>query len=77
MYGALKSRNWENVVWRRNHFRGWGKLEGKVQHRLTTWERLQPKTCMAALLPKVCYVAELVLGKGLGSGRPRSLRGHD
>ena len=37
------------------------------------------KECLAALLPKVRHVGELVLGKSMGSGGPRSLgrRHHD
>ena len=54
--GALDSREWRHMGWRGDHFRGWGKLEGKVQLCSTTWERLQSKTCMAALLPKVGYM---------------------
>ena len=61
---------------RRNHFRGLGELECKVQPSLTTRERLQLKTCLAALLPKVGHVGELVKGKGMSSGGPRSWRGH-
>ena len=53
-----------------------GKLEGDVQLRTTSRESLQPKTCWAALLPKVGNVGELVLGKCVGCGRPRSLGGH-
>ena len=71
--GALRSRYWGHMGWRRDHFRGCGKLECKVQHCLTTWQRLQPIACLAALLPKVYQVGELVLGKSLGSGRPRYL----
>ena len=76
VYGALRSRNWEYMGWRRDHFGGWGKLELEVQHCLTTWERLQPKTSLAALLPKIGRMGELVEGKGMGGGGPRSLRGH-
>ena len=75
MSGALR-RNMEHMGWKRYYFRGWGKLQGEVQLCLTTWERLQPKTSLMALLPKVSYVGELVVGKGMGSGGPRSLRGH-
>ena len=42
------------------------KLEGDVQLRTTSRESLQPKTCWAALLPKVYYMGELVLGEGMG-----------
>ena len=73
-YGALESRNW--VEGRRDQFRGRGKLEGDVQLRSTTRERLQPKTCWAALLPKVYHMGELVLSKGMCGGGPRSWRGH-
>ena len=72
--GALVSRNW--VEGRRDHFRGMGKLEGEVQLGSTTRERLKPETCLAALLPKVHHMGELVLGKCVGCGRPRSLGGH-
>ena len=73
-YGVLLSRNW--VEGRRDHFRGRGELEGDVQLRTTSRESLQPKICWAALLPKVGNVGELVLGKCVGCGRPRSLGGH-
>ena len=62
--------------WRWDHFRGWGELECKVQLGLTTWKRLQPETCLAALFPKVCNVGELMLGKSMGCGGPGSLWGH-
>ena len=39
--------------WRWDHFRGWGELECEVQLCTSTWKRLHPKTCMAALLPRV------------------------
>ena len=75
VYGALRL-NWRHTGWRRDHFRGWGKLEGEVQLCLTSRECLKPKTCLAALLPEVCNMGELVLGESMGSGGPRSLRGH-
>ena len=52
------------------------KLERQVQLCLATGERLQPETCLAALFPKVGNMGELMLGKCVGSGGPRSLRGH-
>ena len=55
VYGTFR-RNWGHMRWRRDNFRGWGKLEGEVQLCLTSRERLQPKTCLAALLPKVCHM---------------------
>ena len=45
-----------------------GELECEVQFSFSTGERLQLKACLAALLPEVCYMGELVLGKGLGGG---------
>ena len=77
-YGALglRSRRREHMGWRWDHFRGCGELEGEVELRLTARERLQPKTSLAALFPKVCNMGELVVGKCVGSGGPRSLRGH-
>ena len=74
--GALRSWNWGHLGWRRDHFRGSGKLESEVQLCLTTRERLEPENCLAALLPKICYMSKLVVGKGMGCGAPRSLRGH-
>ena len=62
--------------WRRDHVSGLGKLEGDVQLCVTIGERLQPETCLAALFPKVGNMGELMLGKCVGSGGPRSLRGH-
>ena len=38
-------RDWEHMAWRRDHFRGRGKLECKVQLGMTTRECLQLKTC--------------------------------
>ena len=76
VYWALRSRNWEYMRGRRDHFRGWGKLELEVQHSLTSWEGLQPKTSLATLLPKVGHMGELVEGKGMCGGGPRCLRGH-
>ena len=69
-------RYWEHLGWRRNYFRGWRKLESKIQPCLTARERLQLKACLPALLPKICHVGELMLGKGVGGRGPRSLRGH-
>jgi hypothetical protein len=71
-YGALRNMSWVHLGWRRNHFRGWGKLESEGQFRLTTGESLKPKTSLTALFPKVCHMGELVLGKGMGCGGPRS-----
>ena len=66
-YGTLlRGRGWEHFGWRRDHFRGWGELEREVQLCSTTRERLQPKTCWAALLPKVYHMGELMLDKGMG-----------
>ena len=62
--------------WRRDHFRCCGELEGDVQLCVTSRERLQSKTCLSALLPKICHMGELVVGKSISSGGPRSLRGH-
>ena len=62
--------------WRWNHIKGRGELEGEVQFRFATRERFQAKTCLAALLPEVCHMEKLVLGKGVCGGGPRSLRGH-
>ena len=62
--------------WRWDHFRGCGELEGEVELRLTARERLQPKTSLTALLPEVCYMGKLVVGEGVSSRGPRSLRGH-
>ena len=53
-----------------------GEAEMRVQLCLTSREHLQPKICLAALLPEVNHMGELVLGKGMGSGGPRSLGGH-
>ena len=75
-YGALGSRSWDHRGWRRNSFRGLGELEGKVQLCSTSRERLKPKSCFAALFPKVCNVGELMLGKSMGRGGPGSLGGH-
>ena len=72
----MRRRDWGNMGWRRDHFTSMGKLEGEVKLSFNTRECFQVKTCMAALLPKVCHVGELMLGKGLGSGGPRSLEGH-
>ena len=55
-YGALRSRNWRNMEGRRDHFRGIGKLECQIDLGFTTRERLQPKTCVAALLPEICHM---------------------
>ena len=73
--GALR-RNWEHMGWRGDHLRGWRKLESNVQPSLTTRQRLQLKACLPALLPEIYHVGELMLGKGVGGGGPRSLRGH-
>ena len=62
--------------WRRDHFSGLGKLEGDVQLCVTIGERLQPVTCLSALLPEISHMGKLVLGESVGSGGPRSLRGH-
>ena len=62
--------------WRWDHFRGWGELEGEMQLCSTSGEHLKAKTCLAALLPEVCHMGELVVGKGVSSGGPKSLRGH-
>ena len=62
--------------WRRDHFSGLGKLEGDVQLCVTSRERLQSKTCLSALLPEISHMGKLVLGESVGSGGPRSLRGH-
>ena len=70
------SRNWGHMGGRRDHFRGCRKLEGKVQLCSTSRERLQQETCLAALLPEIYHMGELVLGKSLGGGGPRGLRGH-
>ena len=59
-YGALRRRDWEHMGRRRDHFRGMGELECKVQLSITTRERLKMETCRAALLPKVGHVGELV-----------------
>ena len=59
-YGALRRRDWEHMGRRRDHFKGMGELEFKVQLSLTTRERLELKTCRAAPLPKVGHVGELV-----------------
>ena len=75
-YGALRGRNCGHMGWRRDNFRGWGKLEGEVQLCSTSRKRLQPKTSWAALLPKIGHMGELVEGKGMGGGGPRSLWGH-
>ena len=77
-YGALglRSRRREHMGWRWDHFRGCGELEGEVELRLTARESLQAKTCLTALLPEVCYMGKLVVGEGVGSRRPGSLRGH-
>ena len=60
-YGALRSRDWEHMGWRRE-------CDCEGQLSLTIGKRLQPVTCWAALFLKVCHVGELVLGKGVGSG---------
>ena len=57
---------------RRDHFRGRGKLEGDVQLSTTTGEGLKLETCLAALLPKVDHMGELVLDKSMGGVGPRS-----
>ena len=62
--------------WRRDHFSGLGKLESDVQLCVTIGERLQPVTCLSALLPEISHMGKLVLGESMGSGGPRSLRGH-
>ena len=36
LYWALRNVSWVHLGWRRDHFRGWGKLESEVQFRLTT-----------------------------------------
>ena len=76
LYWALMSRDWRGMEWRRDHFRGMRELEGEIQLCLTPRESLQSKTCRAALLPKKFHMGELVVGEGLGSGGPRSLRSH-
>ena len=53
MYGAMRSRDWGNMGWRRYHFRGRGELEGEIQLCLATREHLQTKTSLAALLPEI------------------------
>ena len=74
--GALRSRNRGRMGGRGNHFRGRGKLKGEIQLSFSIRERLQPKACWTALLPKVSHMGELVMDKGVGSRRPGSLRGH-
>ena len=54
LYGALGNVGWVHLGWRRNYFRGWGKVESEVQLRLTARESLKPETSLTALLPKVC-----------------------
>ena len=49
-----------------DHLRGWGKLKGEVQFRLNTRDCLQLKTYLAALLPNVYHMGELMLDKGMG-----------
>ena len=66
-YGTLRGRGWEHLGWRRDYFRGWGMLECEAQLGMATRERLQLKTCWAALFPKICHMRELVLGEGVGS----------
>ena len=68
VYGALLSGTW--VGWRGDHFRGRGELKGDIQLCSTTRERLKAQTCLAALLPKVDHMGELVLGESMGSGGP-------
>ena len=75
MYGAMRSRDWGNMGWRRYHFRGRGELEGEIQLCLATREHLQTKTSLAALLPEICHMGELVVGKGVGSGGTKELEG--
>ena len=75
--GALRSRYWGHMGWRRDHFSGLGKLEGDVQLCVTSRERLQSKTCLSALLPEISHMGKLVLGESVGSWGPGSLRGHD
>ena len=75
-YGVLMSRNWEHMGGRWDHFRCWRELEGEVELRLTASESLQTKTSLTALLPEVGYMGKLVVGEGVGSRRPGSLRGH-
>ena len=62
--------------WRRDNFSGLRKLEGDVQLCMTSRERLQSKTCLSTLLPEISHMGKLVLGESVGSGGPRSLRGH-
>ena len=64
------------MVWRRDHFRCLGELEGDVQLCVTSRESLQSKACLSALLPKIRHMGKLVLGKGVGIWGPRSMRGH-
>ena len=47
--------------WRRDHFRCCGEVKGDVQLCVTSRERLQLKTCLSALLPKIRHMGELVL----------------
>ena len=75
-YGALRRNNWWHIGWRRDHCSGLGKLESDVQLRVTSRERFQSKTCLSALLPEICHMGKLVLGKSLGGGGPRSLWEH-
>ena len=67
MYGAMRSRDWGNMGWRRYHFRGRGELEGEVQRCLTIRKHIQTETCLAALLPKICHMGELAVGKSMSS----------
>ena len=76
LYGALRNVSWVQLGWRRNHFRGMGKLKSDVQLRTTTRERLYQITCWAALVPKVNHMGELMLGECMGCGGPGSWRGH-
>ena len=72
----LLSFNWMTMEGRRDHFRGWRKLESEAQLRFSIRKGLQPEACLTALFPKVCHMGELVVGKSMGGGGPRSLGDH-
>ena len=50
-----------------------GEVESEAQLRFSNRKDLHLEACLTALFPKVCDMGELVVGKSMGSGGPRSL----
>ena len=50
-----------------------GEVESEAQLRFSNRKDLHLEACLTALFPKVCDMGELVVGKSMGGGGPRSL----